>query len=126
MDALAAGTPRAPTASTTFRGTARGIAMKVRMSLVLPGALAVGIAFAPLAHPDNESYLQWLISHGVVGDGAGYYSSDFALQTGSNSCAAIKAGKSDIFLMGQLIDAYEMGKAQAEDFVVGAHRYLCP
>jgi hypothetical protein len=98
--------------------------------LVLPAVLVAGLIFVPLAHTDpasnNDQYDQFMISHGVVGDGPGQYSEDFLLQTGTNTCAAIKEGKSDSFLMGQLIDAYQMGKAQSDDIVYAAHRYLCP
>jgi hypothetical protein len=104
----------------------------VRKALVFPAVLAASLIFAPLAHADpdsasnNDQYSQFMISHGVVGDGPGQYSEDFLLQTGTNTCAAIKEGKSDSFLMGQLIDAYQMGRAQSDDIVYAAHRYLCP
>jgi hypothetical protein len=45
---------------------------------------------------------------------------------GLQECAALREGKSELFLMGQLIQAYGWGKAQAEDVVGGAHQYLCP
>ena len=67
-----------------------------------------------------------MISHGVVGDGPGQYSEDFLLQAGTNACAALREGKSESFLMRQLIDAYQMGRAQSDDIVAGAHSYLCP
>jgi len=95
-------------------------------AIAFPAVLTVGLLCAPLAHADSGAYLGWLNSHGVIGNGSGQYSEDFALQTGTNTCGAIKEGKSDVFLMGQLIDAYQMGRAQADDFVFAAHHYLCP
>ena len=97
----------------------------VKTLIVMSALLAAAIIFNPFANADKDTYLQWLASHGVVGDGA-QYGEDFALQTGNNACAAIKEGKSDSFLMSQLIEAYEMGKAQAGDFVYAAHNFLCP
>jgi hypothetical protein len=98
-------------------------------------AIAAAAAFAPTtlltvlatpsAHADNDTYLQYLISHGVPDTGPGTNSSSL-VQTGNNECAAIREGKSDLFLFGQLIDAYGMGKAQAQDIVYAAHHYLCP
>jgi hypothetical protein len=102
----------------------------LRKALVLPAVIAAGVLSAPLAHADpasdNDQYDQWLISHGVVGDGPGQYTLEFLLPTGTNECAALREGKSEVFLTGQLIDAYQMGKAQAEDIVYAAHQYLCP
>jgi Protein of unknown function (DUF732) len=97
------------------------------MNKVLIGvaALAAGITFVPVAQADTDSYLQYLISHGVPNTGPGTETSSL-VQTGNNECAAMREGKSDSFLTGQLINAYGMGKAQAEDIVYAAHHYLCP
>jgi hypothetical protein len=86
---------------------------------VVPAVLAAGIVCAPLAHADMSSYLAYLQNHGVL-------SYDPNGNQGLQECAALREGKSELFLMGQLIQAYGWGKAQAEDVVGGAHRYLCP
>ena len=96
------------------------------MKVVVAGvALASVITCAPLAHADSDTYLQYLIDHGVPNAGPGTDASSL-VQTGNNECAAMREGKSDLFLMGQLIEAYGMGKAQAQDIVYAAHHYLCP
>ena len=92
---------------------------------LMVAAAVAGIVCAAPAHADNDTYLQYLISHGVPDTGPGTSSSSL-VQTGNNECAAIREGKSDLFLFGQLIDAYGMGKAQAQDIVYAAHHYLCP
>ena len=82
--------------------------------------LAAGIAGAPQAQADMNSYLAYLQNHGVLS-----YDSNGSL--GTQECAALRQGKSEEFLMGQLIQAYPMwGKVQAEGIVQGAHRNLCP
>jgi Protein of unknown function (DUF732) len=93
--------------------------MKLRYGTLAPAALAAGIAWAPLAQADMSSYLAYLQNHGVL-------SYDPNGNQGVQECAALHQGKSELFLMGQLIQAYGWGKAQAEDVVGGAHRYLCP
>jgi hypothetical protein len=97
----------------------------MRSAVASAALLVAGLACAPLAQADNDTYLQYLISHGVPDTGPGTSSSSL-VQTGNNECAAMREGKSDLFLMGQLIDAYGMGKAQAQDIVYAAHHYLCP
>jgi uncharacterized protein DUF732 len=87
--------------------------------------LAAGIGCAPTALADNDTYMRYLVDHGVPNSGPGTDPSSL-VQTGNNECAGIQEGKTDLFLMGQLIDAYGMGKAQAQDIVYAAHHYLCP
>ena len=91
----------------------------------VPAVVAAGITFVPVAEADTDLYMQYLISHGVPDSGPGTESSTL-VQTGNNECAAIGEGKSDLFLVGQLIDAYGMGMDQAQDIVYAAHHYLCP
>ena len=99
----------------------------MKKALAIPAALVAIVCSAPLAHADPVSdYDQFLISHGVVGDGPTKYTEELTLQAGTNACAALKEGKSESFLMRQLIDAYQMDEASSDDIVVGAHRYLCP
>jgi hypothetical protein len=98
----------------------------MRNTALITVIVALFLSTAPLAHADSGAYLEWLTSHGVVGNGPGQYGEEFLLQTGTNTCAAIREGKSDSFLMGQLIDAYQMGRAQSDDIVYAAHHYLCP
>jgi Protein of unknown function (DUF732) len=97
----------------------------MRKAPVVPAALAAGIAWAPCAQADADAYLQYLISHGVPDTDPGTSSSSL-VQTGNNECAAIGEGKSDLFLIGQLVDAYGMGVDHAQDIVDAAHHYLCP
>jgi hypothetical protein len=84
--------------------------------ILFAGVLVFGMWTAPVANADDDTYLQYLISHGVPDTGPGTASSTL-VQTGHDECAAIREGKSDSFLMGQLINAYAMGKAQAQDIV---------
>lgn len=94
-------------------------------SIPILAAVVAGIVCAAPAHADSDTYLRYLISHGVPNTGPGTSSSTL-VQTGNSECAAIREGKSDLFLFGQLIEAYGMGKAQAQDIVYAAHHYLCP
>jgi Protein of unknown function (DUF732) len=95
-------------------------------AVVIPAVLAAGIACAPLAQADNDTYLQYLISHGVVEEGNGPFGGDNLVRVGHNACAAFQQGASDLSQMGQIIQTYQTGKAQAEDIVYAAHHYLCP
>jgi Protein of unknown function (DUF732) len=94
---------------------------------VVPAVVAAGITCtcAPVAQADTDSYMQYLTSHGVPNTGPGTETSSL-VQTGNNECAAIGEGKSDLFLMDQLINAYGMDIAQAQHIVYAAHHYLCP
>jgi Protein of unknown function (DUF732) len=98
----------------------------MRSFVVIPAVLAAGIACAPLAQADNDTYLQYLISHGVVEEGNGPFGGDNLVRVGHNACAAFQQGASDLSQMGQIIQTYQTGKAQAEDIVYAAHHYLCP
>ena len=97
---------------------------------VLAAGLAASLLSAPLAHAspasDADQYDQFMISHGMTGDGPGKYTLEFLLQNGTNTCAGINQGRDDPFLTQQLINAYGLGKAQAEVIVYAAHHYLCP
>jgi hypothetical protein len=84
-------------------------------------ALGAGLAFAVPARADTADYVAWLQNHGVTGplpDGTSL------LSMGTPDRAALREGKSERFLIIQL--EKEMGAAQSEDIVIGAHRYLCP
>jgi hypothetical protein len=86
-------------------------------------ALAIGavVALAAPAHADDAGYLAWLADHGVT---APLPNGTSLLSMGTQDCAALRGGKSERFLIGEL--EKETGRAQSEDIVVAAHRYLCP
>ena len=84
-------------------------------------ALGVGLAFAATAHADDASYLSWLADHGVT---APLPNGTSLMSMGTQECAALREGKSERFLIGQLESI--TGRAQSDDIVVAAHRYLCP
>ena len=96
--------------------------------ILFPAVLvAASLLCAPLAGADPASdYDQYMISHGMTGDGPGKNTLEFLLQNGTNTCAGINQGRTDAFLTQQLITAYGLGKAQAEVIVYAAHQYLCP
>jgi hypothetical protein len=85
--------------------------------------LAIGavVALAAPAHADDTGYLAWLADHGVT---APLPNGTSLLSMGTQDCAALRGGKSERFLIGEL--EKETGRAQSEDIVVAAHRYLCP
>ena len=92
-------------------------------AVLVSAVVAAGIACAPLAQADgNDQYDQFLISHGAFRDVLPNGNSPLA--QGQQTCAALRAGKSESFLIGQLES--QMDRATAEDIVVAAHRYLCP
>jgi hypothetical protein len=97
-------------------------------AMTLSALVMAGLLSTPLAHADpaSDQYDQFMISHGVVGDGPTKYTEEFTLQAGTNACAALREGKSESFLMRQLIDAYQMDQASSSDIVYAAHHYLCP
>jgi hypothetical protein len=84
-------------------------------------ALGAGLALAAPAHADDAGYLAWLADHGVT---APLPNGTSLLSMGTQDCAALREGKSERFLIGQLESV--TGRAQSEDIVVAAHRYLCP
>ena len=86
-------------------------------------ALMIGavVALAAPAHADDAGYLNWLQNHGVTGplpNGTGL------LSMGTQECDALRHGKPEGWLIGQL--EHITGRAQSEDIVVAAHKYLCP
>lgn len=84
--------------------------------------LAAGIACAPLAQADGTSdYLAWMHSHGARDP---LPNGNSLLSQGMQECSALRAGKSEGWLIGQLES--QVDRADAEDVVVIAHRYLCP
>jgi hypothetical protein len=87
-------------------------------------ALGAGLVFAGPARADTDTagYLAWLQSHGVSDPLANGTS---LLSMGTQECSALRGGKSESFLIGNL-EKVGVGRAQSEDVVVAAHRYLCP
>lgn len=74
----------------------------------------------PLAQADNtDEYMQWLLQHGVTNLPNG----NSVLAQGQQECQGLRNGQSEMTLIGQLEG--QMGRAQADDIVVAAHRYLC-
>jgi hypothetical protein len=99
----------------------------MKIAVVMPAVLvAAGIACAPVVQANNDTYLQYLISHGVVEDGYGPFGGDNLLREGHLTCSAFQQGASDLSQMGRIIQTYQTGKLQAEDIVYAAHHYLCP
>ncbi|MFZ0902880.1 MAG: DUF732 domain-containing protein [Mycobacterium sp.] len=80
--------------------------------LALAAGLAAGASFVPAtAHADISEYLAFLRSHGVP-----FTSNDAAVQQGIQICTEGVG-------IGQL--ETKMGRAEAEDYVMAAHQYLC-
>jgi hypothetical protein len=72
----------------------------------------------PLAHADDQGYLNYLSSHGVPAWPAGP-----GLKAGHDACSALRDGSSPqsfISTMGL------MGQIYGQTVVDGAHQYLCP
>jgi hypothetical protein len=86
-------------------------------TVVTPAVLAAAIACAPLAQADssNDQFNQYMISHGMMGE---------YLQEGKNACAAFQSGQSEQSVTGQL--EHRLSRAESENIVYAAHRYLCP
>ncbi len=93
-------------------------AARAALSIVVLGS---GLALAAPAYADDASYLSWLSNHGVT---APLPNGTSLLSMGTQECAALREGKSERFLIGQLESV--TGRAQSEDIVVAAHQYLCP
>jgi hypothetical protein len=89
-------------------------------ALLIGGAAAAAIAFAPLAHADGniDEFNQYLVSHGITNttamNGVTY------VQNGRNACAS-GASNFEKYLLDQGMD-----RAGASDVAFAAHRYLCP
>ena len=89
---------------------------------MIPAALVVGIACAPLAQADDQGFMNYMASHGYSSptgmNGVNY------LSQARQECSALRAGKSEKWLIGQLES--ELSIAEAGLVVTGAHQYLCP
>jgi hypothetical protein len=89
---------------------------------VSPAALAAlavgaGLVFAAPAHADTQGFLDYMRNHG-------YANAESYLSQGMQECAALRNGKPEGWLIGQL--EHQMSRAESELVVVGAHQYLCP
>lgn len=95
-----------------------------KIALGFAALIAAGVVCVlqpPLAQADNkDEYLQWLLQHGVENLPNG----NSLLAQGQQECQGLRNGQSEMTLIGQLEG--QMGRAQADDIVVAAHRYLCP
>jgi len=94
---------------------------RVSWAVLAALALGAGLALAAPAHADAAGYLAWLQDHGVT---APLPNGTSLLSMGTQECAALREGKSERFLIGQL--EHVTGRAQSEDIVVATHQYLCP
>lgn len=98
------------------------------MFKLLASAVAAAIMFAPAAIPvanadgNTDEYMQFLSSHGIYNDTAP--NGVTWLANGQQTCVALRNGASEKQLIGQFEG--QMGRAQSDDIVVAAHRYLCP
>jgi Protein of unknown function (DUF732) len=77
----------------------------------------VGLAFAPPAHADTQGFLNYMRTHG-------YANAESYLNQAQQQCQALRSGKSEGWLIGQL--EHQMSRAESELVVTGAHQYLCP
>jgi Protein of unknown function (DUF732) len=80
-------------------------------------ALGAGLAFAAPAHADTQGFLDYMRNHG-------YANAESYLSQGMQECEALREGKSEGWLIGQL--EHVMSRAESQLVVVGAHQYLCP
>ncbi len=87
-------------------------------------ALGAGLAFAAPAHADTQGYLDYLSNHGIANPQGNAMNGTTYLSQGQQECAALRNGKSEEWLIGQL--EHVMDRADSGLIVVGAHQYLCP
>jgi hypothetical protein len=92
----------------------------MKKMLITAGAIAAAVLFAPIAAADTDAYMQYLRSHNVTG---GYWSDATLLSMGQQECEAMKGGKPDDFLIGEL-EKVGYGAAQADDIVYAARHFL--
>jgi hypothetical protein len=94
--------------------------MRTRIALVLAVA-TLTLAPPAFANTAEDQYNLFLYNHGVgyvLGNG------NSALSQGYQECEALRAGKSETWLIGQLES--QLDRASSGDVVYAAHRYLCP
>ena len=93
--------------------------------LMIGGVAALAaITFAAPAHADTQGYLDYLSNHGVANPQGTAMNGTTWLSQGQQECAALRGGKSEEWLIGQL--EHVMDRADSDLIVVGAHQYLCP
>jgi hypothetical protein len=86
-------------------------------------ALGAGLAFAAPARADTQGFLDYMRSHGYANQGPTSNGNTY-LSQGQQECAALRAGKSESWLIGQLES--QLSRAESQLVVTGAHQYLCP
>lgn len=80
-------------------------------------ALGAALVFAVPAHADTQGFLNYMRDHG-------YANAESYLSQGQQECAALRQGKSESWLIGQL--EHQLSRAESQLVVTGAHQYLCP
>jgi hypothetical protein len=86
-------------------------------------AVFAGISFSPLAHADAQGFNDYMASHGYASLGPSGTGFTYLSQA-QQECSAMRNGKSQEWLIGQLES--ELSRAEAGLVVTGAHQYLCP
>jgi hypothetical protein len=95
---------------------------RTSMAVLAVLGIGVGLTFPAPSQADADEYLAWLQNRGVsdpLANGASL------LSTGTSECNALRAGRSESFLVDNL-EKVGVGRAQSEDVVYAAHHYLCP
>lgn len=98
----------------------------MNMHKPLIGVMAVfaAITFAAPAHADTQGYFDYLSNHGVANPQGNAPNGTTWLSQGQQECSALRGGKSEEWLIGQL--EHVMDQADSGLIVVGAHKYICP
>jgi hypothetical protein len=96
----------------------------MRKLLITGVAALAAITFAAPAHADTQGYFDYLSDHGVANPQGNAMNGTTYLSQGQQECAALRNGKSEEWLIGQL--EHVMDRADSDLIVVGAHQYLCP
>ena len=86
-------------------------------------ALGAGLLFAAPAHADAEGFNDYMRSHGYPNLGPTSNGNTY-LNQAMQECSALRAGKSENWLIGQLES--QLSRAESQLVVIGAHQYLCP
>ena len=86
-------------------------------------AALAAITFSPLAHADAPGFNDYMASHGYPSLGPSGTGFTYLSQA-QQECSAMRNGKSQEWLIGQLES--QLSRAEAGLVVTGAHQYLCP